>query len=1324
MQTALRFVVAFLITSSFIGLEAYGAKPPRPRMPTNSSNLHREDEDDNGKFDPAFQEFVQEQAALRNPLPGMVYFNSEIVTDQEIDDAGNTESLPVLFRETEKQRLYNIMLRRNGPFPIVRGENGVGKSVLINEIARDIVTGRIPRGALYQQIFEDTVILRVPVRTFIPGGMDIKAYIDTVRFISESLNRKIIIAMNESHFLNDYMVSVLRQEAEKKNPIRIILETDNKSYGNSIAGHPSFTSLVEEIMVPAFKPEQTKAVLRELVTRQFDRFRITVSNEIIDAVVDVAPDYRRDVAEPRRSLKLLEDFAIDLYGRNNGSATVASKQDLYRFVAARAKLPVLPQDEEAFTTYMTELKRRLKEKVIGQDVMVDGLVDQFGAALKSRSRQHSVALMLGPTGVGKSYLPEMLAEMFYGDKDRYLELDMTKYAEKTSHTTLFGANNGYISSDKEKGLLCDFFDGRGKGGGIVVMNEIEEMNTDSLTAFMEIFDKGQFPGGDGRIRFVGKTLFVLTSNKNSDRILSYDAIKGMTRAELDRRLRGIKEETLKKAFTEKRSYGENEKVAVKPAVLERVDRLYFASPMLSEEAVRIAELEIGRFVRDYQTQGLTRLNVDRSVAEVITKAYYNETLGSRQIRTSVQRYMSKAVEDFKARFGFNVNQINISGSMHPALKTVSYLRLSDDQGHDLTIDGPRLPVDNLLMDPEFRERLANLEENVKKEIFGQEEAIKTIVAALKGKYVENAKNQTTAGFLLGVTGSGKSQLAKVIAKHLYGNERALGLFDMGQVMDAHAMSTIFSPPKGILGSTEPGEVEQFLINFPDGGVMLFDEMSNIGGNDPARKNALAKQFYTMMHEGYYKSPSGKIYPLHNHLIIFTGNDGEEYFKGLMSDSLLDETYKELMKKPSFVESLLTKAGFTPAFVGRLKFAVMMRPTLSDIKILIAKKFLNEWRDTIQKNQPFDIVFENEEELAKQVALLMFSPKTGARSVEKWVKTVAGQLVGDEALKLNWDRLLNNGERARFVISSNVIAPTRPFYEGEEPDKTEAIVKVRAYMGDQVVAESQIDFTNKAFFQPQAHIRQAKAVAHHEMGHAVNAHTDATGKKLVKITIIPESIGEGDEAINAAGYAQYRRVTTKDLPGWEFLIKNIAGMLAGSEAEADFVGEDKRSSGRSNDVDQATDLAARMLIDSHLLPELDRIRVYKKAGGDLKDLPKDLKDLLDAKVHEVLAAGRELARTTNKKYHNVINNGVEFLLRYGTIHAEEYERLVEAVEAAERAAGPDKNVTIDLEAIRIKVPCDDLLAGDAGKDKAPIKNPGSKSGNDVATLIKKLLRGEW
>jgi ATP-dependent Clp protease ATP-binding subunit ClpA len=1202
-------------------------------------------------------QFAADQSAKKNEGPKQALQNVEILTDSVIDQENTGTFKKVLFRDDEVNDLMDALSRDQNKYPVIMGEVGSGKSSIVNLLADRIVTQKIP-GGIHLEELGDAVIFRTSARAFAiddgPKGMDFRFFLDSVNFIGKQLNLKIIVDITQPQYLKMYHTTILSELASSPNRVPVIIEADFKTYSNNLNSTGSLGRMLVPISAEELTKDQVTGLLQSTKGDIKSRYGVTISDEIITAAVSVAADYRRDIHEPARSLQLIEDFAIQQSRLSGGYNARPAKTDLFKFVAQKMGVPVVPQDEEAFTAYMESLRAGLKEDVVAQDQIIDGLVDQFRTALTSSTKQHSIAMIMGSTGVGKTYVAERIGYRFYKSDSRVLEIDMTQFSDEHKANVLFGAGNGYMSADTDKGVICEFLDGRGKGGGVIILNELEKAHSEIITRMMELFDKGEIRCGDGQVRYLGRSLIVMTSNKNTDQIFPYDVMRGMTPAERDSRIAKITQEDLKKAFTQKSSYTEDDSHVITQPVVERVNRFYFAGPLLNDDAEHVAQKEIAKYIKNFESQGERKLIVEPSFAQTITGAFYNESNGARQINNAVEQSLSRVIQEYKKKYGYGAKEYTVTAAIHPTVKTKSFITITDPAtGNTLTIDGPQIPVDNKLLDPQFRSNLINLGPNLKKEIFGQDEAVDTVVSVIQARFLKAGKQQPASGFFIGTTGTGKSQIAKSTAKYLFNREDAVEMFEMGRVETSTELGNIFNPPKGIIGSDQPGQFERFLMRFPEGGVLLFDEMSNVGGNNLSLKNAIFKQFYQMLEEGSYTSPAtGKKYDLGKYIFLFTGNDGENEFKGMTSDATLDDIYKDLIVSPEKVKDILRNSGVPDAFLGRLGFVSLMRPTKSEIKTLVAKKIVGAWVKEVTSAQPVDIKYDDA--FITEVGGLLYSPKSGARSIKHFIDRVLGKAIGNEVLKLDFDRLIGNGERATINVSLAVQKPEKPFYEGNEPDKREAILKVDVIQPGAAPNHIEAEFTQDAYFNPQLHIDQARATAYHEMGHAVTSFTDFTGLKVTRITIVPETIGD----LTAAGVTFYKKVQTRYDQNWDVLVKRVANLLGGSEAETIFRNAgDLRNMGRSNDVMKAGQTIRRALLGGHLLPELDGAAAYiDKDGNLLPTTPDNWRQKIDSNVDKILDQGRALAVKTINERKALIDAGVAVLMKKYTIGDKEYEAL--------------------------------------------------------------------
>lgn len=1232
--------------------------------------------------------FANEQNEAGWDLPLQVLGVSVNYTDLIIQNIETSRWVNPLFRAEEAYTLSDILSRKQGAYPVIVGESGVGKSSVVRLFTHDLLVDELPDG-IQRESLSNAIVLQVSLRllSLSTGGMDFNAYLSAVDAMRRHTKRKIIVYLTETQYFDKYHATVLHErlrnepnDLHNNGHVPVILEANNKAMSTNLTELADLNGVLAPIRISQIKPEQLVEVLQtHLLPALEAKTNVSVSEEVLRAAIDIAPDYRIDLGEPTRTQQLIEDFVI-YYGRSRTDRNAdPSKIDLYKFVAKQTGLPVVPQNEGEFAQFIENLRAKLKKIVINQDHIVDGLLDQFRTALSSRTRKHSVAMVMGTTGVGKSYVAELIGSEFYdGNKERTLKLDMTQFMDKEALNVLFGAANGYVSAAENKGTICEFLDGAGRGGGIIILNEIEKAHSDVITRLMELFDNGEIRCGDGRVRYLGHSLVVMTSNKNTDHILSYESIKDMSAEELDRRIAQITEKMMQDAFTTKASYTEDASKVVGKPVVQRVDKWYFAKPLLSAAAVNIAILEIEKYKRQFEMQGDRTLTVDESFAQILANSFYSAENGARQIRSAVAQQLTNVIEEFKSKHGYNFKHLNVSARLHPVRKTESYLTAIDpDSELQVVVFGPHIPVTNKLYDADFRQKLQSLEADLKSEIFGQNFMIETIDAVIKARYLVADTNRPASVFVGGPTGTGKTQVAKLIAKYLYGRSTAYGSFHMGEINNELDLGNIFSPAKGVIGSDEPGELEQFLINNPEGGVLNFSEISNAGGGNMAIKTMVYKNLYRMIDEGYYTNPSGKRYALANYYIQFDGNDGEEIYRGAGSESSINEIYNEMVKKPHRIRQILREHGAPDAFLGRIGGYAITRPAAGDNKFEIAKKMLSEWEKQVERSQPIDI--EYSEYFISEIAELMYSPTYGARSINQYITNTLGKIVSNDLLGLDWDHLIETGQRVKVNLTLDVTKPSEPFYSSQRPDKKQAIVYAEFTLEGKVVSVSNAEFTNDASFLPQVHTNKATATAIHEMGHALNDHTEWTGLRVTGISIVPQEFNGG----MALGVTRYDdEIPSIYESNWDVLVRRLAGVLAGSEAEM-LDGADSRNTGRSNDVMKAGQYARRFILESHLLPELDGAHAYVDSKGEyinLASMPANLRKAFDKYVNKAIEEGRVLARKHMKQNWHVMKAGQELLMKHHEITGEEYYELVRRGEEAKQKAGWLKRKLVENGAI--------------------------------------------
>lgn len=1219
-------------------------------------------------------EKIEKIAQSNGKVGAMVSAISRVMNDSVQAQIAKNTWIPVIGRNAESDAVLDVMIRVKSKVPLLKGDPGVGKTVIVEDVVKRIIEDDLPSGVYQGELKGAVVIESSPAKisllakAFTPGAQSaaVEDFLKGVFEIQKALNRPVLLFLDEAHGLSKDQMNGLKPFLESTNyDVRMILATTGKELGLTLAADEAFMRRIEPILVEEFNEEMAFEILKNTWAPSLSRrYNVAYPDEVIRASIELAPDLRPEVRRPAGPFAVLQDLGIAKHRESGGQPASLAKEDVFRFAAKKMGLPVVPQDRSAFEDYMEKVKVELKEEVIGQDKAVDRIVDRFKASLTSKGKKHSVIMAMGTTGIGKSFAAERLAKRYFGNMNRYLEIDMTQFMEGGySSNILFGAPNGVISSNTNKGTLCEFFDGKGKGGGIVVLNEIEKAHPDIMKKFMEIFDKGYIQCGDGGQRKVGRSMFIMTSNKGAKKFVPSEWVKTASAEEIARRVDAITQEEMKKAFSEEASYTEKNKT-VPPEVLERVDEFLFMRPLDFETAVTIAKRKIEEFSKEHLDLYGTRLDVSPDLAETMLKSSYDASTGARQVNRLVTRYLGGIVSDHYKKFKIESDlKITISGLPNNPTQTV--LTAIDRNGHSVEFDGPAVPVANELMDPKVRERVKNLEANVSKQVIGQPEAVQKISKIVKAQAA--SPNSKTPGsiYLIGMTGTGKTELAKAVARERYGRDDAVAIISMGEVSNAVELNDIFSPPKATSGSDTPGEFERFLETHPDGGVVVWDEMSNAGGNNKSVKNEIAKKFYSLLEEGSWTNPSGKTYDLSKYLFVFTGNDGEELFDGASNDDTLEAIWKDVGQDPVKVREILARSGFPKAFLGRINDVVLMRPTRSSSRVLIAQKLLNQWLAGF-KAQPFTV--ELEPGFIEKFAKLFYTPDQGARSFRNIIKSKLAGLVAEAAIEFDWDTLVNGHEKGKIHVSLKETSILNPFYM-LRPDPVEAIFGVEAEYGRNKVYEGSLDVTREARFMTQIPILDAWGTAFHEAGHAILNDPQISGRVLAHLTIIPSG--------KFLGYARYEDIpNARTNHSRKTVVAEIAHLLAGSIAE-ELIGHDANT-GKAGDLKMVRKLITKAAVEGGLEPKLYGVKV----GSDGEPILSPRQSLIfEAFSEKLIEEGDQLARKVIAEKWIALREVAVTLIKTGSINGHQVEEIVQKFNAMTESQKAELMKHHSIEAVK-------------------------------------------
>ena len=492
---------------------------------------------------------------------------------------------------------------------------------------------------------------------------------------------------------------------------------------------------------------------------------------------------------------------------------------------------------------------------------------------------------------------------------------------------------------------------------------------------------------------------------------------------------------------------------------------------------------------------------------------------------------------------------------------------------------------------------------------------------------------------LGPTGTGKTELGKAIAVELFGDPERYVAFDMGKVKSDAELRDIFGSNRGLVGSGDVSPFEQFLQRYPDGGVITFDEIGNMGGcHSGVSKESLLKTFYSMLDEGKWTSPLGETYDLKKFVIRFTSNEGQELFQDLPSDDLRMAAWKKNARKENLIE-LLKSHGWPEALLARLQGNITLyRPSTEETRRLIAKKMVDQTLGELKEQHGFKS-FQVDENFYQAVGDSFFSHTQGARSMKPVTNTELTDLFAEALFDDLSDKDLKN---TSFHISLSDTYSGKHRFSGNTPPERQVIMKLTADIPGQAPRIYTRDLADLAAEKRLVSSKEALRIALHEAGHAVVNDPLKTGDTIDHITIR----GQG-------GYGGYARYV--DLPGAaintnrEQAIAKIGRILAGGIAE-DMLSPGGRTSGWASDKEKAAKYAETAVARYGLTDQA--LQLPFEDGKVVIQSPKTQRE-----IRLLLEEGEKYARQRIRENLPAIRTTAARLYKKGSINRAEFEEIV-------------------------------------------------------------------
>jgi ATP-dependent Clp protease ATP-binding subunit ClpA len=422
---------------------------------------------------------------------------------------------PVIGRDQELEEITEVLAKRNKSNVLLVGDPGVGKTAIAEGIALNIVQGRVPDYLLGYTVYN------LDIGSLLAGSKYRGEFEEKLQNVLKALKvkGKTILFIDEAHQMrgagggsnSSVDFSNMIKPALSKGEIKVIASTTWEEYNQSFDKDRALMRRFQRITVDEPAPAVAKEILRGLRDK-FEKFHGgTVSDEAIDAAVDLTVRYQHDKKLPDKAIDIIDTCCARQRIRN--TVFHITKKDVVDAISKFTKIPADQIGQVETSSSLTTLEGDIKEKLYGQDSAVDNVLEKIyvaKAGLKELNKPIGSFLFLGPSGTGKTELSKLIAENMGMKLLRY---DMSEYQEKHTVAKLIGAPPGYVGYD----------DGAMAGGklisdieknpnAVILFDEVEKAHPDVSNILLTMMDEGMVTGSNGKQADCRNCIIVLTSN--------------------------------------------------------------------------------------------------------------------------------------------------------------------------------------------------------------------------------------------------------------------------------------------------------------------------------------------------------------------------------------------------------------------------------------------------------------------------------------------------------------------------------------------------------------------------------------------------------------------------------------------------------------------------------------------------------------------------------------------------------------------------------------------------------------------------------------------
>ncbi|MEC5125351.1 ATP-dependent Clp protease ATP-binding subunit [Verrucomicrobiales bacterium BCK34] len=611
--------------------------------------------------------------------------------------AHNADLDPVIGRESEIERVIQILCRRTKNNPVLIGEAGVGKTAIAEGLAQEIASGNVPEllrekkvitldlalmvaGTKYRGQFEErikavmdeikragNVILFIDELHTIVGAGSAEGAMDASNIIKPALSRGELQCIGATT-MNEYRKFIEKDAALERRFQQVKVEEPSiedaililQGLQSKYEAHhkANFTEdaiaacvrLSARYLTGRFLPDKAIDILDEAGARSRIKSMTRppsfkeLENEIDEIVVEKEAAIKDQDFENAAALRdkektkrgEMEEILEKWRSTSEEKVVTIEEDDIMAIVAKWTGVP-LQRMEEKEAEKLLKMEDELKTRVIGQDEAVTAIskaLRRSRADLKDPRRPIGSFIFLGPTGVGKTYLAKNLADFMFGDPEALIQIDMSEYMEKFTSSRLIGSPPGYVGYE-EGGQLSEAV--RRRPYSVVLFDEVEKAHPDVMNLLLQILEEGMITDSLGRKIDFRNTIIILTSNVGADVIKRQVNVGFNAMGGGDENYASMSEKIQERA-----------KEVFKPEFLNRLDEKIVFHVLDKPQLIEIVDLEIKSVIKRLATKDI-HIKLDKKAKEFLIEEGYDPAYGARPMRRTVERHIEDPLAEHLLR---------------------------------------------------------------------------------------------------------------------------------------------------------------------------------------------------------------------------------------------------------------------------------------------------------------------------------------------------------------------------------------------------------------------------------------------------------------------------------------------------------------------------------------------------------------------------------------------------------------------------------------------------------------------------------------------------